>query len=198
MTALPVASGARRPAFWWGYVLWALYYGVTVFALSVGLYGASLPVWDVVPMFWAFWFCMAIGVVWAFGFVVAASRAQVRMSNRSLTRWLGIPVLGLACFGLIFSGLPATVRFDLSRSSLEQAAVRIDPGEHLSPGWIGLEPIDHTWSQADGTVIFQIPHEGYLGRCGLAYNAHNEPVHEDYQLGSQLAAGWWTWCDMFD
>jgi len=68
----------------------------------------------------------------------------------------------------------------------------------VAPGWIGLERIDAISSQSDGTVVFQIPHGGYLGKCGLAYNAHNEPVHDDYQLGSELATGWWTWCEMFD
>jgi hypothetical protein len=148
-------------------------------------------------MFWAYWFCVAIGIAWAGGFVVAGRHTHVRMSNRSLARWLGIPMLGLACLGLILSGLPAIVRFNLSRALLEQAAVSVDPSQH-PVGWIGLEPINDIWSQADGTVIFQIPHAGYLGSCGLAYNPQREPIHENYELGDQLADGWWTWCEYFD
>src|ERR1035437_7222666 len=127
---MTIASGAGRPAVWWGYVRWPLFYAVTVVTLSVGLKGASLPVWDVVPMFWAYWFCVAIGIAWAVGFVVAGRHTHVRMSNRSLARWLGIPMLGLACLGVIFSGLPASARFNFSRTALEQAAVRVEPGGH--------------------------------------------------------------------
>jgi len=195
---MTIASGAGRPAFWWGYVLWPLFYAVTVVTLSVGLNGASLPVWDVVPIFWAFWFCVAIGIAWTGGFMVAARHTHVRMSNRTLARWLGIPVLGLACLALSLSGLPASTRFNLSRTALEQAAVRVEPGGHVAPGWIGLEPIEEVWSQADGTVIFQIPHAGYLGSCGLAYNPQRQPSHEGYELGDQVADGWWTWCEYFD
>ena len=197
MTGSTIARGAGRPAFRRGYVMWPVFYGVTVVALSVGLYGASLPVWDVVPIFYAFWFCVAIGIAWAGGFVVAGHHTHVRMSNRSLARWLGIPMLGLACLGLILSGLPAIVRFDLSRLSLVQAAVSVNRSQHTA-GWIGLEPITDIWSQADGRVIFQIPHAGYLGSCGLAYNPQRQPIHENYELGDQLADGWWTWCEYFD
>jgi hypothetical protein len=198
MTGLPVTGGAGRPALRWGYVLWPLFYAATVVALGVGLNGASLPVWDVDPLFYSFWLCIAIGLTWSVAFGVAERRAWAGMSKPSRARWLGIPILGLACLALILTGLPGTVRFQLSRGALEQAAVRAGPGQYSAPGWIGLEPIEEVWSQADGTVIFQIPHAGYLGSCGLAYNPQRQPSHEGYELGDQVADGWWTWCEYFD
>jgi len=198
MTGSPVSSGASHAAFWWGYVLWPLFYAATFAALGVGLNGASLPVWNYVPIVLSFLWCLTIAAIWSVAFGVAERRARTGMSKPARARWLGIPILGVACLALIITGLPGTVRFQLSRGALEQAAVRAGPGQYVAPGWIGLEPIERITSQPDGTVFFQVPHPGNLGTCGLAYNPRHQPNLENLELGTRLADGWWTWCEYFD
>jgi hypothetical protein len=169
------------------------FFMVTVGVLATGLYGTSLPAWNVGLVLPAFLMSVVIGLIWMIFFTLAARETRLRMSRRTWARWLGIPDLGFSCLALMLTGLPLQVRFELSRPALEQAAARFASGQTVGPGWIGLIPIDSVETM-DGATLFVVPGTGgfLASPCGLAYAGGQRP-----DLGSRLygeiADGWWVW-----
>jgi hypothetical protein len=197
--AAPVADQPIEPAVhreWWaGWVLWPLAYLVTAVVFCLGVAAASLPGVNLGELFTAFLAGTIVAAVWVLCFLAAALNTRVRMSRRALARWLGIPVLGAICLALMLSGIPATVRFELSRAELDKAAARAESGQSVEPGWIGLIPIDSIESQGSETW-FVVPGSGGFGPCALVHQAGTaQTVGRSVQ---NFGGGWWLACDYSD
>jgi hypothetical protein len=189
-------GGSARPDPPGAFLLWPAIYVVTAASLLLGLYSTSLPGWDFALGLVAFALCVTIAGFWAFSFCTTASRSPGRMPNRVLLRWIGIPLAGVITIGLAFFNVPGTLRFDLSRQALENAAAtRLHSGPMYGQGWVGLMPIDEIRLDADGTVIFVVNSNGMFGGCGYAYNPKASPAEDGAGLVDHIAPGWWTWCE---
>ncbi len=189
-------GGSARPDPPGAFLLWPVVYFVTVVSLVAGLYSTSLPGWDSGLVFVAGCACVAIAGFWVFSFATTISKAPGRLPDRVLLRWVGVPLMGYLSLALVFFNVPATARFDLSRSAMEKvAAVRLSPGSVYGQRWIGLMPVDEVRLDEDGTVIFIVNSGGSFGGCGYAYNPHASPTDERAGISGQVAPGWWTWCE---
>ncbi len=179
-------------------ILWPAIYLITTCSVAIGLYATSQPGWDLGLALVAGVACWTISAMWVFSFVSVVARLVHRMSNATLARWIGIPLLGYVSLALVFFDVPATVRFDLSRPAMEQAADDLKAGDSPQPGWIGLMHIDGLRLDADGTTILTVQSFVRGGAyCGFAYNPERTPIEGTYVLGRRLADGWWTWCDAY-
>jgi hypothetical protein len=189
-------GGSARPDPPGAFLLWPAIYFVTVGSLLLGLYSTSVPNWYFGLAFLTFVTCVAIAGFWAYGFGTTINNARGRLPARVLLRWVGIPVAGYLSIALVFFNVPATVRFDLSRQAMENAAaVRLYSGSVYGAGWIGLMPVDEVRLDEDGTVIFIVNSDGLFGGCGYAYNPKASPTDDGAGLTGQIAPGWWTWCE---
>jgi hypothetical protein len=121
--------------------------------------------------------------------IIGALISNWRMGPRVLAEWLGIPLAGILCVGLVLNWVPMRVRFELSRSAFDQAVAT----RRTEPGGIGLFSIDWISVEGDGSVYFtDADAGGLMGVCGLAYASSRGAVaHEILDLGG----GWWYWCD---
>lgn len=189
-------GGSARPDPPGAFLLWPAIYFVTVLSLLLGLYSTSVPGWYLGLVFVAYVVCVAIAGLWAFSFAATINNAPGRLPDRVILRWIGIPLMGYLSLALVFFNVPATARFDLSRSAMEKAAaVRLYSGSVYGQGWIGLMPVDEVRLDEDGSVIFIVNSGGSFGGCGYAYNPKGSPTDEWAGISGQVAAGWWTWCE---
>jgi hypothetical protein len=181
-----------RREWWAGWILWPLFYLAALGALSLGVSGSSLPGWNLGLVLDAFMAGSAIAVIWGVCFVAAAVNTPVRMSRRALARWLGIPALGFVGLALMLSGIPMTVRFELSRAALDQAAARAAAGQTVDPGWVGLIPVDSV-SQEGGEAYFFVAGTGLFGPCALVHEqGSSKPTWPQIQ---DFGRGWWLSCE---
>jgi hypothetical protein len=176
-------------------ILWPAVYLITIGCLAAGLYATSLPGWDIGLALLSYAGCSVIAGFWVYSFTTVAGRSRGRMRNRTLARWLGIPVFGYLSLALVFLNVPGTVRFDLSRQALEAAALQTE-GSRAQSGWIGLMPVDEIRRDSDGTTIFLIQ-DGGFGSCGLAFNPYRTPTDDAAGLSGRVADDWWTWCEPY-
>jgi hypothetical protein len=177
---------------WAAWVLWPVAYLAALGAVSLGVCGSSLPGWNLGLVLDAFMAGSAIAVIWGVCFVAAAVNTPVRMSRRALARWLGIPALGFVGLALMLSGIPMTVRFELSRAALDQAAARAAVGHTVDPGWIGLIPVDWV-SQEGGEAYFFVAGSGWFGPCALVHEqGSSKPTWPQIQ---DFGGGWWLSCE---
>jgi hypothetical protein len=150
---------------------------------------------DVITYGWLF----LIGASWVARRCYLATKGRLRLWSVSLAPCLIAVALTAGTGTLEAIGLPAAGRFDLSRSSLEQSAARARAGVAVSPGYIGLTPVDRVVQDEDGTTLFFVSDAGgILQKCGLAFNAAARPNLEDRGSGSIGAyrpnEGWWLFC----
>jgi hypothetical protein len=126
---------------WPSYVPGKVFYAVTILGVIVALDWTSQPGWNFGGLGLVGVSLSLIGLlgglVWTSLFFLAAVETRLRMSRRAWARWFSAPAIALTCVALIVSGLPTTVRFDLSKPALEQA-VRTYDGERVDAGWVGL------------------------------------------------------------
>lgn len=193
MAELPgIHDGTARREWWAGWVLWPASYLATAAVLYLGVGGSSLPGWNLGMVMSGFMLGGGIAAGWGICFIAAALNARTRMSKPALARWLGIPALGLVCLALMLSGVPATVRFELSRSALDQAAARVEAGETVEPGWIGLIPIDSV--EVDGTETYLwVAGSGGFGQCMLVHA--RDTARPDWGGAHDLGGNWWLACE---
>jgi hypothetical protein len=122
------------------------------------------------------------------------------MPRAAWARWLGIPALVLLTWGLVQSDLPMAVRFELSRSQLEQAAARAERGMQAEAGWVGLIRVEAV-RVTNGTTVFVLNgnERGVSGGCGLAYAAGRDPGLGSWRVQPWLVTdyghGWQYWCN---
>ena len=140
---------------------------------------------------------LAVGLILAVGFTRVVGQGEP--TGLGMAKWLVVPAMIVSSLALIALDVPMTVRFEMSRAALEQSATQsgLGDGSVSGLGWIGLEPIDSIWREADGTVVFVVSQEqDFLGDpCGLAYNPDARPDQTEGHAGRELGHGWWTWCE---
>jgi hypothetical protein len=169
-----------------GYAPGPIFYVITLVAMCLALGWASLPGSNVLG---ALVLVSAPSATWGVRLVVGAVNGPNRMSTPALADWVGIPALGVVCLALIVSGIPAIARFELSRSALDQAAAAAEAGETVSPGWIGLIPIENVVSEGDITSFVVA---GSDGLCNLTHA--NASATSDWTGGQRLGGDWWFAC----
>jgi hypothetical protein len=177
------------------------FYLVSVLVVAAGLFAASLPGSSQGPGFvWLAGFLLAF--VWFVAFIITANDTRLRIPGRSWARWAGIPALGVLFVAIVSTNIPVGVRFDLSRSSLDQAAASARAGDAPGAGWIGLIPVDGVHAYRDGVVTVEV--SGGNG-CGYANFSGTWPNNFDQWSGVwtdegegypevHLSGDWWTWC----
>jgi hypothetical protein len=181
----PAPESVYRPGVW--------FYLISIAVVVVGLVSASLPSPAVDGYIWLAGAVLAF--VWFIAFIIAANDTRLAISSRAWARWAGIPALGILFVAVASSGVPTAVRFELSRSNLDAAAVSARAGHPQAPGWIGLMPVDNISVYPDGVVTFEV--SGTSG-CGLANFSGDWPddssdAGEGYPM-TRLSSNWWTWC----
>jgi hypothetical protein len=187
-----------RPGVW--------FYLVAGLVVLVGLYSASLPGESGGAGF--VWLAgMVLAFVWFVGFIIAANDTRLQIPGRTWARWAGIPALGVLFVGLASTNVPVALRFDLSRSQLDQAAASARSGNAPGPGWIGLVPVDAVQAYPDGVVVVEV---SAAGGCGFAnfsgpWPTSLDPWSPTFNDGEgqpidHLSGDWYTWCryDAFD
>jgi hypothetical protein len=142
-----------------------------------------------------------IALVWGICFALEMQATQLRMPTRTWASWLGVPVVALLALALSWSNLPMTARFEMSRSSLEEAAARAEAGATVGPGWIGLVHVEGV-AVTDGTTVFVLYGDGIgLEGCGLAYAHGRDPGMNSWESQPWLVVdyghGWWYECNYF-
>ncbi|HEX7491417.1 MAG TPA: hypothetical protein VF337_06915 [Candidatus Limnocylindrales bacterium] len=178
-----------------GYAPGFIFYAVTL-ALALGALvldaEASLPAILLSLLLCVGLTGLAIG--WFILGAVAVKRTHLRIGLRAWARGLCIPVIVALCFELLATSAPLRLRFELSRTAFQQAASRVQAGQVVDGGNIGLFQIDRVLELPNG-VWFEDLSLGFIDPCGLAYSPSGRP--EITRLGTDLGGGWWIACEDF-
>lgn len=175
-----------------GKVAWVVFYVCALATVALGLYAVSVPGLDFFLAIAVIYAGVAIGLTWVLCFSITAFRARLHITPTGWMRWLGIPILGTLFVVLVAMDVPLRVRFELSRPALEQAEARVEAGETIQPGWIGLYPIERIDRLPNG-ARFLVSGSGFLDPCGFAYNRGERPPVLGEDSYYELVGGWWVW-----
>jgi hypothetical protein len=166
-------------------------YGVAVFAGLVILAAFASHDFVVLLTVWAFglplWLGLPVG--WTMLFAIDLVRSRLRLSPMNWARWMALPAMGILCVALALTGAPFLMRFDLSRTALDEAAARSRAGERIDPGWIGLFQFDAVWEQGND-IYFGGYATTFFDPCYLVHSPEGEPSG----VVSDLGGGWWEAC----
>jgi hypothetical protein len=167
------------------------YAGATVPCLVL-VAAASTPGGDTFALLAALMLGAFAAVSWAVGFVVSAIVRRLRLGRAGWARWLGIPMMGALAFALACSPLPLWARFQASRSAFEDAVVRIQAGQSVEPGRIGLYEVSSV-SVDDGDVWFEVRDACLPSSCGFVYVPGDPLGRPDADSVARVDGLWWQW-----
>ena len=170
--------------------------GLTAIVMGIGILGSTGP--DLDTMGWiAILAGLNIGFVWIVLLIVAAQDTRLRFDRRTWARWAGQPAIFFIAIVLMTSGVPAAIRFDMSRPQLEQAAARAQAGSIANPGFVGLMQVYRTTTDGDMT-LFEISASDRSNGCALVYAASNSTRLSNWLDSAwsikQYGHGWWYGC----
>jgi hypothetical protein len=142
------------------------------------------------------WAGLGLLAAWLVRLVFLAAPAA-RTHARWRFRWL-LPLVILAgAVGLIALDIPARLRFEASRTALDQMVSEVTTGGSIERTSVGLYPIEALERTADG-VRFLIAGCGFIGQCGFAYSADGDPAEPDSgDIYPPLGGGWFIWIQPF-
>ena len=143
---------------------------------------------------WFVWFTLILVARW------------VRPFSLLAVPWFAMLAIVIVTIVMVVDEVPATFRFEMSKTALESAANRAQSGAQVAPGFIGLTPIDKVDPQPDGsTLLYVSDARTLLTPCGLVYNPHGVPNVESFHdsaggysvSDSSFATNWWLFCENY-
>jgi hypothetical protein len=200
MTQPPAVSNEQEHAqILRGFVPGPIFYVLTVLVLVLLVIGSQPEVRDY-PFAYLLPVGLLIGLAWGICFALEATDTRLRIPFRRWASWIGIPAIALVALALTWSNLPMTGRFEISRSSLEQAAAHAESGAEYRPGWIGLMHVQSVNVTGETTLFVLSGDEtSGAGGCGLAYANGSAPDMDSWEVEPWLVVdyghGWRYWCN---
>jgi hypothetical protein len=182
------ASRAYRP----GLVLYSV--AVVVGLVVLVVEGSANVGWLLMAGYFGLPLWLGLPVLWMILFWLDASGSNLRMSRRTWARWLGLPAMAVLCVSLAYCAIPFRLRFELSRSALDQAAVQVLSGRPAPQGQIGLFQADTVIELPNGVLLGDYS-MSFIDTCGLAYASDGPP--EGVYATLDLGGGWWLACEDF-
>lgn len=185
---------SQRPPFRPGFVFCA----VTALVVSFGIVGASGS-----DLGYIEGICVSIGaltgVVWLIALIATSQDTHLRYDRRSWVRWAIPPAIFFAGLTVMGSGVPATVRFDLSEPALQQSATQISSDTGYGPRWIGLYEFYDV--RTDGPLRFfdlTLPGDE-SGQCSFTYAPQDTGDFDNWINSAwnvqSLGQSWWYGCE---
>jgi hypothetical protein len=182
-----------RPPYFPGFIS----IGLTAIVMVIGILGSTGP--DLDTLGWiAILAGLNIGFVWIVTLIVSAQDTRLRFDRRTWARWACQPVIFFVAIAIMTSGVPASLRFEASRSALEQAAARAQAGNLSEPGLVGLIQVYRTTTDG-GMTLFQISPSDMSADCAIVY-AGSDTTSLDKWFDNAWGVkpyghGWWYGCE---
>lgn len=129
--------------------------------------------------------------------LVFLAAPQARMAPRWRLRWSLPMLLLVGAVGLNSVGVPMRVRFEASRSALDQMVAEVMAGGSAERRSVGLYDIDLLERTPDG-VRFLVEGGGFIDASGFAFAADGDPSQPDSSdIYEPLGGGWFRWIAVF-
>ncbi len=180
---------------------WPMFISVGVATLFSIVAGAAPGGYSIVEVI-AFMSWLGAAVCWLFRVVLysiltSSYENTWQISDRTLKRWLVMPLTLIITIALLVGHVPLYVAFWLSRSSMEALAKEVVNGSKSNPPaqWVGLFRVQNITNTETG-MRFIVSHSGFLDRGGFEWSATALP-EEGSEKRSHLGGPWYTWIDDF-
>jgi len=173
---------------------WLFVYAVAAFPGVLLLFAASVPGGDYLAFLASLRLGALVAITWLFAFGVLAIVRRLRLDRGTWARWLAVPAMGVLAVAIALSGLPLWARFQASRAALEDAVARIQAGEAVAPGWIGLYQVADV-STDEGDVWFLVDGACFIDECGFLYVPGLPPTATGRLFLDHVDGPWWQWDD---
>jgi hypothetical protein len=194
----PPARPPRGPLLKPGFAPGPVFIGLIAVVMTLGLLASSDP--GNLFLMLSVAIGLTIGFVWLVAFIIGSQDTRLIISRRAWARWALPPVIFFVAVALMVSGIPTTARFELSRSSLDQAVASAQAGNRVGSGWVGLIDV-HDARVVSGATFFDTSTPESQERCAFvkfgdlsALNAWLGNTWNPHDYGG----GWWYGCTGFN